>query len=103
MRPAELLAVSDERDLQLRLRLADRAEGYALGYAVGYDAGRLDEARDLEAAYHEMASRVARGGPSYAELERRRWTVHGEPRTRETFAQPHPADRPRDGRPRRDR
>jgi hypothetical protein len=103
MRPAEWLALSAERDAQLSLRHTYWREGYALGYAAGsaaggyaagYDAGRRDEARDLEAAYHAMAAPVARGGPTFAELQRRRYTVHGEQRTRETFGLPHPADRP---------
>ena len=39
-----------------------------------------------------IARPVARGGPAYAEIERKRWTVRGEQRTRETFGQPHPGD-----------
>jgi hypothetical protein len=69
------------------------AEGYRLGYEHGYRDGWQASERDLAASYHAMAAPVARGGPSYAELERRRWTVHGEQRTRETFGLPHPADR----------
>jgi hypothetical protein len=91
---ARLLALSRERDLQLRLRLASWREGWRLGDEAGYRRGYEQAAADLEAAWHAMASRVARGDPrSHAELERERWKVHGEARTRETFGLPHPADR----------
>jgi len=46
----------------------------------------------MAAHWHAVAEPVARGGPSYAEVERRRWQVRGEERTRQTFGQPHPAD-----------
>jgi hypothetical protein len=102
MTPAELLALSDERDAQLALRHADRREGYRLGDEAGYRRGYEQAAADLEAGWHEMASRVARGDSrSHAELEAERWKVHGEPRTRDTYGLPHPADRcPRGGGPR---
>jgi hypothetical protein len=88
------LALSAERDLQLRLRLGYWREGYRLGEEAGYRRGYDQAAADLEAAWHAMARRVARGDPrSFAELERARWTVHGEQRTRETYGLPHPADR----------
>jgi hypothetical protein len=92
---ARWLALSAERDLQLALRLASWREGYRLGREDGWRAGYETARAELDAAWHAVAARVARGAsdPTYAELERRRWTVHGEPRTRETFGLPHPADR----------
>jgi hypothetical protein len=106
-RRAGWLALSAERDAQLALRHAYWREGYALGYAAGYaaggyaagyEAGRRDEAGERDRAWHAIAGPIARGGPAFAELERRRWTVYGEQRTRETFGLPHPADRrPRGG------
>lgn len=86
--------IGAERDAQLRLRDAAWREGYRLGREHGWKRGFEAAARDLEAAWHETARRVARGDPRpHAELERVRWTVHGEQRTRETFSLPHPADR----------
>jgi hypothetical protein len=97
--PGEWLTVSDERDLQLRLRLGACREAYRLGDEHGYWRGYEQAHADLEAGWREMASRVARGDSrSHAELEAERWKVHGEPRTRDTYGLPHPADRrPREG------
>jgi hypothetical protein len=94
MIPAGLLALSDERDLWLR-RLRDAGKAaFWRGVEHGWKQGYEQACADQQAAYHAMAWRVARGDPrSYAELERERWIVHGEQRTRETFGQPHPADR----------
>jgi hypothetical protein len=91
---ARLLALSRERDVWLRrLRAAGKA-AFWRGVEHGWKQGYEQAAADLEAAWHAMASRVARGDPrSHAELERERWKVHGEARTRETYGQPHPADR----------
>jgi hypothetical protein len=101
MTPGGLLALSDERDTQLRLRHGYWAEGWRGGYDYGWKQGYEQACADLEALWHEVAAKVARGGPSHAELERRRWTVHGEQRTRDTYGQPHPADR-RPAKPRAD-
>lgn len=68
-------------------------ESWQDGYRVGESAGREAEAREREAAWARITRPIA-SGPAHAELERRRWTVHGEQRTRETFGQPHPLDRP---------
>ena len=94
-----LLALSDERDTWQRAALQREREafrrgldeGTGEGWRLGYEAARAEQ----EAFWHEAASRVARGAndPTCAELERRRWTVHGEQRTRATFGRPHPADR----------
>jgi hypothetical protein len=90
---AALLALSHERDLHLARRHAWWREGYRLGAEDGYRQGYERACADMEAAWREAARPVARGGASHAELERRRWTVFGEQRTRETFGLPHPADR----------
>jgi len=68
---------------------ADRA-GFARGHAVGYSA----RAAELELDWQAIARPAANGGPSWAELERKRWTLRGEPRTRATFGLPHPDDFP---------
>lgn len=88
----ELLDRSGERDLYgARIDQAYR-EGWRAGQAEGYGMGRADEAAERDRAWKEIARPAARGGLSHAELERRRWAVRGEPRTRETFGQPHPDD-----------
>jgi len=83
-RAVELIADLGQREHQAGLR------GYARGHADGYS---LAEAHMAE-AWHAVADPVACGGPSYADLERRRWTVRGERRTCAEFGQPHPADGP---------
>jgi hypothetical protein len=92
-RRAGLLALSAERETQLRLRHGYWREGYRLGYAAGYEAGRRDEADERDRAWHAIAAPIARGGPAFAELEQRRYMLWGEQRTRETFGEPHSADR----------
>jgi len=87
-----LLALSDERDLWFRRLLAAAWDGYRRGLADGIDLGRRLEGAERDAAWNRIARPVARGGRSHAELERRRWAVRGEARTRETFSQPHPGD-----------
>lgn len=86
---AAALELSDERDEHLRLRLAAFRDGWqaaeqahADDYALGYVDGLLRR-KHLE---HDAVAA--------AQLEVRRWTVHGEPRTRETFSLPHPDDYP---------
>jgi hypothetical protein len=96
MSVAGWLSLSAERDRQLRLRHGYWREGHRHGYERGWRAGYEAARREQEAAWRPLAARVARGAsdPTFAELERRRWAVHGEQRTRETFGRPHPADRP---------
>jgi hypothetical protein len=89
---AEILRDSDEREADLQLRHDAFREGLRLGRTAGNAEGRSAAEREISQAWHEVAAPVARGGPSYAELESARWAVHGEPRTRETFGQPHPDD-----------
>ena len=88
MTPAELLALSDERDLARRLRHGFWAEGYRAGRERGWREGYEQARAEQEADWHEIASPVARGGPSHAELERRRYGPGG----RKHFADPRPGD-----------
>jgi len=91
---AGLLALSAERDLWLRRLLAAERAAYRRGAEHGWKQGYEQACADQQAAWHAVAWRVARGDPrSHAQLEAERWKVHGEPRTRETFGRPHPADR----------
>ena len=100
MNPAAVLAEAGRIESQsaaelARLRWHGRAE-----YERGYEAGRRDALAEEAASRREAAGLVARAtaGPSHAELERRRWTLRGEHRARETFGRPHPGDYPgRDG------
>jgi hypothetical protein len=90
---AELLATSDLLDAQLRLRLRAYGEGYEAGYETGYYDGREDQAAELAEAWNRIARPVSRGAP-LAEIERRRWSVRGETRTRHSYGQPAPGDYP---------
>lgn len=91
---AELLDLSTERDLWLlRIRQAWRA-AFDLGRQIGRREGRAEAEAEQARAWRTVAGPVAEGGTTYAELERRRWTVRGEQRTRETYGQPHPDDYP---------
>ena len=86
------LALSNEREMWLRRVLAAEVAGFARGREAGYREGREAEAADRDAAWLRIARPVARGGPSFAELERRRWRLRDEQRTRESFGEPHPDD-----------
>ena len=88
----ELLALSDERDTWMRRLLSAGRDSYRRGLADGIALGRRLEAAERDAAWKAIARPAARGGPSHAELERKRFTVRGEPRTREAFGLPHPDD-----------
>jgi hypothetical protein len=99
--PAGILELSAERDMWLRRELAAGRRGYERGRRDGYAEGYAEAERDMERRWREFARPMARQlqGPSYAELERRRWTLRGEVRTRETFALSHPGDYPGTGQP----
>lgn len=83
-----VLALSDEREQWHKLALDYWRQGHRIGYGHGWKDGYEAAAADLEASYHEMALRVTRSGPDFAELERRRWGPGG----REHFADPRPGD-----------
>jgi hypothetical protein len=68
-----LLALSDERDLAMALRLAAWREGYRAGRAAGIGEGRRLEAAEREADWRAIARPVARSG----ELDRRRYPPDG--------------------------
>lgn len=89
---ADLLALSDERDVQLALRRRAYMEGWKAGHMAGIGDGRQAEAAERDRAWNAIARPIARGGAAHAELERRRWTVRGEQRTRETYGDPAPGD-----------
>jgi flagellar biosynthesis/type III secretory pathway protein FliH len=90
----ELLAYSDTRDAELAGRQAARADSYRVGYAEGEQAGRraaLESIAESQRQIHaELAGLPSR--PAYAALERVRWELRGEVRTRTSFAGPHPGD-----------
>jgi hypothetical protein len=89
---ADVLALSDERDVQLELRNRAYRDGWEAGHVAGVDDGRQAEASERDREWRAIARPIARGGQAHADLERIRWTVRGEVRTRETFGQPHPGD-----------
>jgi hypothetical protein len=70
------------RALAQEAALAERERAWAEGYAAAV--------ADVKAAQHALYNHL-RG---LAEIEARRWTVRGEPRTRATFGQPHKDDYP---------
>jgi hypothetical protein len=91
----ELLAYSDALDAALAEAHAAEVRGYRRGAADGYALGVADRLEAAAADQREIAA-IARhiaARPDAAEMERRRWTVRGEPRTRATFAGPHHEDR----------
>jgi hypothetical protein len=92
-----LLAESNERDRQLRLRLAAWEDGWRAGAAGEYTRGYQAAVADIKAAEHALYDYL-RSGPA----ETVRWALRGEPRTRATFGQPHRDDiRPAGGHRRR--
>ena len=89
MRPAALLAYSDEQDIWRTYALAMWREGYRIGFA-GVDEGRRVDSAERDASWHAIAAPIARGGLLHAELERRHWGPGG----REHFGDPRPGDYP---------
>lgn len=78
-----LLVTAAERDTWLRRVLAAELDGYRRGYGDGYrDGGEELYAR------RRAAPPIVITGPSYAELELRRWGPGG----REHFGDPRPND-----------
>lgn len=55
---------------------------------AAYRRGREDEGAEMAAAWHAVADPAAAGGPSFAELELRRWGPGG----RAHFGDPRPGD-----------
>ena len=85
----ELLALSDERDSWMRRLLTAERDSYRRGLADGIVLGRRLEGLERDRAWAEIARPVARIDPAFMS---RRWTVRGEPRTREAFGRTHPGD-----------
>jgi hypothetical protein len=83
---AELLAVSDERDLWLRWLFAAQRQAYEAGKADGWREGWREAEWDMAFGWHQIAGPVARSGG----LERRRWGPGGRAR----FGDPRPGDYP---------
>ena len=82
---AALLALSDERDTWMRRLLAAERAAYARGYDDGFRVG----GEGLFARRRAWPP-VVITGPSFAELERRRWGPGG----REHFGDPRRGDYP---------
>lgn len=91
----DLLAVSDERDRQLKWRLQAWADGWRAGYDAGRSAGYLEAVAEAKRADHAIYGMVA----AQSEVERARWRLRGErrARTRREFSMPHPDDYPGQG------
>jgi hypothetical protein len=85
------LALSHERDLWMARLDAAWRQAYRAGFAQGRAAGRAEAEAEQAASWREVAGFFARND---GELERRRWAVRGEPRTRAEFSQPAPGDYP---------
>ena len=82
-----LAALSDERTLWLRRLLDAELAAERRGYERGIGDGYAQCAAEVKAAEHAIATGIRRAcGPDD------RWQLRGEPRTRETFAEPHPDD-----------
>lgn len=88
-----LLAAMPDPGAEVELRRQLAREAYERGVADGWRQGYERAAADMADQWREPSKRIARGGTPYRELERRRWTVRGDQRDRETFGQPHPDDR----------
>lgn len=93
---AAVLALSDERDRWLHARLGFARYAHQRGYTEGWEAGRRALLEDLATDQRYMLAKLRPvfERPDHAQLERRRWILRGEQRTRETFGQPHPDDYP---------
>lgn len=91
---AALAELSDERDRWLERLLRAWREGWRAGYGAGFREGREDAHREMAAAWHAVADPAASGGSGFAEVEKQRWELRGEPRNRQTFGRPHPDDFP---------
>lgn len=94
MTAAEVAAVlerSDERAVYDRRLLNNWRSGYAaaeLAHADDYERGYYDGVMSLKLAQHD-AHRLT-------EIEAGRWSLRGEPRTRQSFGKPHRDDFPGD-------
>jgi hypothetical protein len=91
-----LLSWSDAREAEQRARFAAEAAAQHRGFAAGFEAGRREALEALAEERRQLAAELA-GLPTrrpFAEFERVRWAVRGEPRTRLAFGDPAPGDFP---------
>lgn len=86
-------SLSDERDAWLKRLLDAEHAAYLAGHADGDRAGFERGARLLEAEHRSGVHAMARQADAFDH----RWDLRGEHRTRGTFADPHPGDRPAGG------
>ena len=91
-------------EIEYRRRLC--REAYERGRARGAAEEHGRQLEDEAQCRREMAALVPGARPgsrsvSFKEVDRCRWIVRGEERTRATFGQPHPDDFPGAGRGRR--
>ena len=78
MNRAEMFAWSDERDQWERLAVAWARSAYRSGYADGYGTGyRTGYERAVVEWKITAAGMTHLGGPSFAELDRKRYPPHG--------------------------
>lgn len=64
------------------------ADAYKRGFAAGADVGSGQALSEVKRLQHDLFDELS----PYADAERRRWELRGQPRTRETFSRPHPDD-----------
>lgn len=93
MTPESVMALSDERDHWLERLTREHRAGYDMGLETGRRQGYERAMREMELAWRPVSERYSRPGDSYAQVEKRRWKLWGQERTRDTFGQPHPDDR----------
>jgi hypothetical protein len=87
-RLAALIGESDRRSSALGQRLAAWAEGYERGFDAGSEVGYGAAAHQEAQQRRETAGLVA----EITGIQRARWSLRGQHRTRQTFAAPHPDD-----------
>lgn len=93
-----VLAESDRRDREQERLLNNWRAGYAAAERAvsdAYEAGFADALTTVKRGHHDTyrAAQQLRDWVIAEETaEAVRWELRGEPRTRETFSQPHPDD-----------
>jgi hypothetical protein len=88
MTPREAIEAAELVEAETVYRNQLGREMYQAGHADGYQAGYRQAEADMAARWTRLARSVR--GPSFAELEERRWG----PRGRAHFADPRPGDFP---------
>lgn len=78
---------------EIRYRCQLGRDEYDRGRSAGIEEGRRAYAAE-EAEQRRQAAGLVRALTVQGDVERRRWELRGEPRTRETFGQAHPDDFP---------